>query len=406
MRVLVVSQHFWPETFRINEIAQSLAAAGCEVRVLTGKPNYPDGRLFPGYRAGGTLTEMMGAIPVHRVPLIARGRGGGLRLAANYLSFLAAAAISGPGLLGGWRPDIVFTYGTSPILQAIASIHIARRTGAKAVTWVQDLWPESLSATGFVTNRAVLGAVGRVVRWIYARSDLVLVQSEAFLAPVRRLAGATPVAVHPNPGELAFGRPPPPGPPALTLRAGFPIVFAGNFGTVQALPTILDAAALLADTPDIGLVLVGSGGQGAWLAAEVARRGLGNVDLPGRFEPDAMPGILHQAGALLVTLARQPILALTVPSKVQAYLAAGKPIVAAIDGEGARVIAAAGAGLVAPAEDAAALAAAARALYRASVAERAAMGAAGRDYYARHYDPAVLTPALVAHFERALGTRR
>lgn len=366
VKVLIVSQHFWPEAFRINDVARSLAQAGVDVRVLTGKPNYPEGRLFPGYRVAGTMIETMDGIPVHRVPLIPRGRGGTIGLSANYLSFLAAATVLGRGVLGRWCPDVVFTYGTSPILQAIAALRIARRSGACAVTWVQDLWPESLEATGFVRSRRVLGAVKHIVRWIYRQSDLLLVQSGAFTAPVRALAGETPIAVHPNPGEIVFSTATQSKSPAFTLPRGFNIVFAGNFGTVQGLPTILDIAERLADTPGIGLILIGSGTKAVWLEGEIARRKLVNVAQPGRFAPETMPAILAQADALLMTLARQPILALTVPSKMQAYLAAGRPILAAVDGESARVVRQAGAGIAVPAEDAAALAAAARALPDAS----------------------------------------
>jgi len=403
MRVLVFSQHFWPESFRINEVTRALADAGVEVRVLTGKPNYPEGAVFPGYRAGGTLTEDWDGIPIHRVPLAPRGGGGGARLVANYLSFIASAALDGPALLGGWRPDIVFVYATSPLLQATAAVRIARHARARLVIWVQDLWPESLSATGFVTNAAALGAVERWVRWIYARADLLLAQSDACVAPIRALAGATPVAVHPNPAEPAPDRT---APPAVTLPPGFNIVFAGNFGAAQGLETVLEAATLLKDMAGINFVMVGSGRLDDMLRREAAKRGLANLHFTGRFSPDRMPGIFAEADALLATLGRQPILGLVVPSKVQSYLAAGKPILAAMDGEGARVVLEAGAGLVSPAENAPALAAAVRALYALPVSDRIAMGARGRFFHASHYHPDVLTPALIQHFETALAGGR
>ena len=155
-------------------------------------------------------------------------------------------------------------------------------------------------------------------------------------------------------------------------------MFAGNLGTVQSLGTILDAAELLADLPDVRFVLVGSGSRDEWLAAEVPRRRLANVQLAGRFPPGAMPGILSQASALLVTLVRDPIMAQTIPSKVQAYLAAGKPILAALDGEGAAVVRDAGAGMACAAEDSRGLADAVRRLRGMSESERVKMGAAGR----------------------------
>jgi glycosyltransferase involved in cell wall biosynthesis len=408
VRLLVVSQHFWPENFPIlNDTVLRLRDAGLDVRVLTGKPNYPDGVIFPGYRAEGAMTETWRGVTVHRVPLVPRGPGGALRLAANYGSFLSAAWARGQGLLGGWRPDLVFTYATSPILQAFAANRIARLNGAKSVVWVQDLWPESLAATGYVTNPAALRAVGWMVRRIYAGADLLLVQSDALVEPVEALAGRTPVEVQPNPGDAALFDPPPAGAPVVPLPEGFPIVFAGNLGRAQALSTVVEAAALsAADAPAVQWVLVGSGAEGEATRAEAARRGLRNVHLPGRFPPEAMPGLYARAGALLVTLTPDPLLAGVVPSKLQACLAAGRPILAGLDGEGARVVRDAGAGMVAPAGDAAALAAQARALYALPQADRDAMGARGRAYFASHYHPSVLTPRLIAHFERALGERR
>lgn len=399
MKILIVSHYFWPENFRINEVAQSLRDTGCEVVVLTGQPNYPQGVVFEGYSVFSVRTDEYRGIPVHRVPLIPRGRGSGIRLALNYLSFVFFASIIGPWHLRGNPIDVVLVHGMSPILQAIPGIWLARLKGARVVTWVQDLWPESLSVTGFVRSPRVLAAVSRVVRWIYRHNDLLLVQSRAFVEPVGRLAGRTPVEYHPNPGELAFADARETGPPALTLSPGFNVVFAGNLGTVQSLGTILDTAELLADLPDVRFVLVGSGSRDEWLAAEVSRRRLVNVQLAGRFPPDAMPGILSQASALLVTLVRDPIMAQTIPSKVQAYLAAGKPILAALDGEGAAVVRDAGAGMTCDAEDSRGLADAMRRLRGMSESERVKMGAAGRVYYQRHFEPAALARRLANRLE-------
>ena len=266
MRILVVSHYFWPENFRINEVAESLKGIGCEIVVLTGQPNYPKGVVFDGYSMLSVRTDEYRGIRMHRVPLIPRGRGSGIRLALNYLSFVVFASIIGPWHLRGKKIDVVLVHGMSPILQAIPGIWLARLKGARVVTWVQDLWPESLSVTGFVRSPRVLAAVSRVVRWIYRHNDLLLVQSRAFVEPVGRLAGRTPVEYHPNPGELAFADARETGPPALTLSPGFNVVFAGNLGTVQSLGTILEAAELLADLPDVRFVLVGSGSRDEWLA--------------------------------------------------------------------------------------------------------------------------------------------
>ena len=400
MKVLVFSQHYWPESFRINEVVLSLQQAGCDVSVLTGQPNYPDGVIFEGYR-GGSIGHQLHAAGyfIYRVPLIARGRGGAFRLVLNYLSFVLSASVLGPWLLRGQKFDAIFVYGTSPILQAIAAIVLKWLKRTKLVIWVQDLWPQSLEVTGFVRNRPVLDTVAALVRWIYRQSDLLLVQSKSFVPPVQAMAGKTRVEYHPNPGDLAFDRASEvAGDPALLLKPGFNVVFAGNLGTVQALDTLLNAAELLTVSSDVRLVLIGSGGRGEWVRQEVLRRGLNNVHLAGRFPQQAMPAILAQASALLVSLARGPVLSQTVPSKVQAYLAAGRPIVASLDGEGARIVEEAGAGIACPAEDAEALARAILRLQSTPPEELASMGDAGRRYYENNFEPTTLASKLVQRF--------
>lgn len=394
MKVLVVTQYFWPETFRITEVVQSLRDLGHEVTVLTGQPNYPDGVVPPGYSAASLRTQTHDGLTIHRVPLVPRGHGSALRLALNYLSFVVSAAVFGPWLLRGQRVDVIFVYAPSPILQVIPAVLLKWVKGAKLVTWVQDLWPESLSATGFVRNQKILGAVAAVVRWIYRKNDLLLVQSQAFVEPVVRMAGGKPVIYHPNPGELAFSKPDTDSACPLQIEPGFNVVFAGNLGTVQALDTVLAAALLLRDERDVLFVLVGSGSRSEWLQQEVRRLGLDNVRLPGRFPPSDMPGILAQASAVLVSLARDPIMSQTVPSKVQAYLAAGRPIIASLDGEGARVVMEAGAGVSCPAQDAQALADAVRQLRDALPEERQRMGKCGSLYYEQHFEPKLLARRL------------
>ena len=407
MKVLVVSQYFWPESFRINEVVESLRRLGCHVTVLTGQPNYPQGEVFDDYRAGGFgMQQHEAGYCVYRVPLMPRGRGGAVGLVANYLSFVLSASVLGPWLLRKQCFDVVFVYAPSPIIQAIPAVWLAFIKRAKLVTWVQDLWPQSLEATGFVRNRRVLDMVAMLVRWIYRHCDLLLVQSQAFIPTVQAMAGKTPVQYHPNPGELAFSQTQPLGQPALLLQPGFNVVFAGNLGTVQALGSVLDAAELLRPHADVRLVLVGSGSRSEWLDQEVARRRLGNVQLAGRFAPESMPGILAQASVLLVSLVRSSTMSQTVPSKVQAYLAAGRPIIASLDGEGARVVEESGAGVSCPAEDAAALAQAVLRIRAAPADELQRMGEAGPIYYKQHFDPARLATRLAQHFSQVTARHK
>lgn len=399
MNVLILSQYFWPESFRITDLTASLMAAGCKVAVLTGQPNYPDGTVFPGYSSFGLRQEQHElGYSIYRVPVIPRGRATVFRLCANYCSFILSASLFGPWLLRRNKIDVIFVYAPSPLLQAIAGVLLKRIKRAHLVVWVQDLWPQSLEVTGFVKNKYLLRAVGGVVRWIYRRSDLVLTQSRAFVSSVREVAGSTPVEYFPNPGASSFLEPQPDPQSALTLESGFNVVFAGNLGTAQSLETVVEAAELLRAEDNVRFVLVGSGSRSAWLKDEIDRRCLTNVLLAGRFAIHAMPGILAQASALLVSLIRSPIMNQTVPTKVQSYLAAGRPIIACLDGEGAQVVTEAGAGLVCPAGDAEALANAVRTLKAMSAAELRRMGESGRRYYRSHFDADTLAQSLVRRF--------
>ena len=404
MRILILTMYCWPESFRINELVRSLRTAGASVTVLAGQPNYPDGVIFEGYAAFSVRQQLHSeGYTIYRVPLIPRAKATALRLVANYFSFALSAAAFGPWLLRGKEFDVVFVYAPSPILQAIPGIVMSRLKGARLVTWVQDLWPETLESTGFVKSPLLLRLARALVRWIYHKHDLLLGQSHSFVRSIRELAGGVPVEYFPNPGESSCGLDLNGGAPKLRLDDGFNVVFAGNLGSVQALGTALDAAERLRDKPDIRFVLIGSGSRSDWLKSEVSRRSLTNVQLPGRFAAGEMPLILAQASVLLVSLIRNPTMNLTIPSKVQDYLAVGRPVIAAVDGEGAQVILEAGAGLAVPAEDAVALADAVTRLWTASDAERAQMGDSGRRFYQTHFAPDVLARQLLERFQSLIS---
>jgi len=395
VRVLIFSQYFWPEGFQINDVANTLQEKGIEVEVLTGKPNYPRGEIFTGYRAWGLQSETVQGIAVNRIPLLARGRGA-LRLALNYLSFIVSGLLFGPWMLRKKKFDVIFIYAPSPILQAIPAIFLGWLTACPVVLWVQDLWPESLSATGHVQNRTVLKLVEQVVRMIYRHVDLLLVQSRAFEAPVRALASGTPILYQPNSVDSVFAMPATDAPPPVDgLAEGFSVMFAGNIGAAQAVDVIVEAAILLQEQKDIHFVVLGDGSSREWMVQEAERRGLSNLHLPGRFPVETMPGFMQKASALLVTLADKPIFAATIPNKIQAYMAAGKPIIACLNGEGARLVVEAGAGLATPAEDARALADTVLRLYALSPDEREKMGGNGRKYYQEHFDHGDLVDRLI-----------
>ncbi|MEI6300022.1 MAG: glycosyltransferase family 4 protein [Betaproteobacteria bacterium] len=399
MRVLIVSQYFWPEGFRINDLVKTLAEKGVEIDVLTGKPNYPEGSIYPGYRALGCQIEHWSGATLYRVPLMPRGGKSEARLTLNYLSFVISALFFGPWLLRRQRYDAIFVYGLSPILQAIPALFLGWLKRSPVIIWVQDLWPESLEATGYVRNRHLLAQVAKVVSFIYRHTDLLLVQSRAFIPFVAALAPGKSILYYPNSVDVSFSLseivalPEIPG-----LDQGFSIVFAGNIGAGQAVEVIVEAAALLQGYEAIRFVVVGQGSRWEWMREQVALRGLTNVYLPGRYPVAAMPGLMQKAGALLVSLADQPIFAATVPNKVQAYMASGRPILASLNGEGARLVVEADAGLATPAGNAKALAEAVLKLFQMTPAERERLGANGRRYFKAHFDHDMLTDQLIGHF--------
>jgi glycosyltransferase involved in cell wall biosynthesis len=396
VRTLIVSQYFWPEEFRINEVTRSLVEKGLQVDVLTGKPNYPQGQIYKNFRFWGVAHDFFHHAQVSRVPLIPRGKNSGLGLALNYLSFIFFGMICGPWLMRNKKHDVIFVYGVSPILSAIPALFIGWLKKAPVVIWVQDLWPQSLSATGYVRNRYVLRAVEQVVRFIYSRADLLLVQSKAFVEPVRHLASDTPIQYYPNSVDDSFAKPAVTAAPFVAgMDAAFTVLFAGNVGMAQAVPVIVDAAARIQKYSDIQIVVLGDGSARPWMLEQVAKLGLTNLHLPGRFPVETMPSFMQKASVLLVTLADQDIFAATVPNKVQAYMATGRPIIACMNGEGAKLISDAQAGLAVPAEDGAALADAILQMYRMTDVQRNQIALNAKTYYHEHFEHDKLIEQLI-----------
>lgn len=397
LRILVVTQYFWPEDFRINDLVMGLKHRGWEVSVLTGKPNYPQGKFYDGYGFLKRSSDSYEGIPVFRVPLVPRGRGGAFRLVANYLSFMFLASILGPIRCRG-KFDAIFVYEPSPITVGIPAVILKKLGGSPIFFWIQDLWPDSLSATGMLRSPLLLRAFERLVRFIYRRCDRLLVQSRAFVEPVKRL-GVEPdrIEYFPNSAEHLYQ--PTPVPDDATERVilprGFLVMFAGNIGAAQDFETILSAAELLRSDRDIQWVVLGDGRMAAWVRNEISRRGLEEtVHLLGRYPVEAMPRFFGMADVMLVTLRKDPIFAYTIPAKVQSYLACARPIVAALDGEGARIITEGGAGLAVPAEDPMRLAEAVRKMRMLPKGRREAMGVSGRAYYLKNFDRNMLLDRL------------
>jgi glycosyltransferase involved in cell wall biosynthesis len=388
MKVLIVSQYFWPENFRINDLAVGLMERGHEVVVLTGMPNYPGGKFFPGYGWFKKTPEEYRGVRILRVPLMPRGNGSGMRLALNYFSFALFASVLSPFLCRG-KYDLIFVFEPSPITVGLPALVLKKFKAIPILFWVQDLWPESLSATGAVRSPRILHLVEKIVRFIYQGCDRILVTSHAYFSSIQGFGIDSknllyfpqsveelykPVTVDPRTVEYAL------------MPNGFRVLFAGNIGTAQSFETILDAAERLSAHPTIQWIIVGDGRMRAWVETEVQRRNLtGTVHLLGRHPVESMPRFFALADVLLVTLKKEPIFALTIPGKVQSYLACGKPIIAAMDGEGSRLVREAFAGLTCPAEDPEALADAVLEMFQMPLAQREEMGQCGTRYYAANF---------------------
>lgn len=390
MRILIVSQYFWPENFRINDLVGELAGRGHEVMVLTGQPNYPEGHIFPAYRADPEAFGRFGDVPVIRVPVIPRGHSSA-RLVLNYLSFAISASLLGAWKLRGRSFDGIFVFQTSPITAALPAILLRRLKRAPMLMWILDLWPDTLSAIGVLKSPRMLALVGKLVRFVYAHCDRILVQSRAFQPKVAALAdGTDKIRYFPGWAEAIFdadGEPAAAAPELAPYAADFKVLFAGNIGEAQDFPAILDAVDVLKDRAGLRWIVVGDGRAAPQVREEIVRRGLGDkIVLLGRHPIERMPSFFAGADALLVTLRKEPIWSMTIPGKVQSYLAAGKPLLAMLDGEGGRVVEEAGAGLVAPAGDGGALAAQIRRLMEVDPEARKEMGRAGTRYGRQEFD--------------------
>jgi colanic acid biosynthesis glycosyl transferase WcaI len=405
LRILVISQVFWPEDFRINDLVSELVARGHSVTVLTGLPNYPDGQLYPAYsRAPNSFSRYNGA-DIVRVPIITRGRTT-KRLVLNYLSFALSATLLGAWRLRGRPFDALFVYEPSPITVGVPAVALRALKRAPLVFWVLDLWPDTLRAVGAVTSERVLKAVGWLVTFIYDRCDLILAQSRRFLPEIRKhCRQPRPVAYFPSWAETIFEDVGSPGAREVPIVPdSFNVMFAGNVGEAQDFPAVLDAAELLKAHERVRFLIVGDGRKAAWVRQEVERRGLTRTVLMlGRYPLERMPSFFKHADVMLVSLKAEPVFSLTIPGKIQSYLAAGLPILAMLNGEGAEVIERAGAGITCPAGDARALANAILRMASLSPAQRLEMGRNGRVLSTAEFDRTKLIDQLESWMNELRG---
>jgi glycosyltransferase involved in cell wall biosynthesis len=383
MRILLLTQWFDPEpSFKGLLFARELRRQGHEIRVLTGFPNYPGGNLYPGYKIRPWQRETIDGISVLRVPLLPSHSGSGMARILNYVSFALFATLAA---ILTKKPDVVYVYHP-PGTAALAAVALRILKRVPFVVDIQDMWPDTLAATGMVGNSHILDMVGWWMGVIYRLASHIVVLSPGFRRVlVRRGVEDAKISVIPNwtydaPIEDAERR----GSIEPTFEGRFNILFAGTMGKAQALETVLDAAELIqSDCPSAQFVLMGSGIETGNLQVEQARRGLNNVCFLPRRPPSEATKVLAMADALLVHLKDDPLFEITIPSKTQTYLQAGKPILMGVRGDSARMVEEAGAGIFFAPEDPQALVSAVKEMMSMSADQRAQLGQSGRCFYER-----------------------
>ena len=397
MRILIVTQYFWPENFKINFLALELKNKGHDVFVITGLPNYPDGKIANHYSFWKNKDEVWNGIKIYRSKLIPRFSGKGLHLFFNYISFAIFSSIK-ILLKVHQKPDLIFVYEPSPITVGIPAIIAKKKFGKVPIFfWVQDLWPDSLKDTGAFNNKYILKLADKLTRYIYNNSEVILVQSEAFVNYiVNQGVSINKIKYFPNPTEKFYNLVQINANYSSTFPKGFNIIFAGNIGEAQSFDTLIDAAFKLKQLNyPVYWNILGDGRARSYYEKKVLQLNLSdNFIFKGSYKSEEMPLFFACGDALIVSLKKSKIFSLTIPAKVQSYLACGKPILGSIDGEGAKIIIESGAGFVSPSEDSDKLVENIIKLYNLSDEARIKLGKNGRAYFESEFSMEILINKL------------
>lgn len=379
MKILVVCQYYYPEPFRISDICEELVRRGHDVTVVTGVPNYPEGEIYKDYENGSKREELINGVKVYRCNTIPRKTGAIYRL-LNYNSYSYSSSRFVGSLSDDY--DVVFINQLSPVMMAKAGIKYAKRHHKPCVLYCLDLWPKSLAVGGISESSLIYRHYHRVSARIYRSIDKILITSRSFSDYFEKEFGIdkSKITYLPQYAEELFSNIPPKKPDTVC-----DLVFAGVVGTAQSVITIVKAAEILKDEP-VRFHIVGSGIELENLQKYTYEYQLNNIVFYGRKPLEEMPRYYAMADAMLLTLQADPVLSMTLPGKLQSYMSAGKPVIAAIDGEAQRVIDEAGCGYCSPAEDAEALAENIRRFVADNDKQNLAHNA--RNYYEQHFDKA------------------
>lgn len=386
MKILFVCQYFYPEVFRGNDIAFHWAEDGHEVHVVCGVPNYPDGVFHKGYGWFKRRHEVINGVKVTRLPIIPRGNNK-IMLMLNYFSYLVVAWMWMLFHAIFHKYDRVFVQQLSPVMMSAPAVLYKKLRHVPLYTWVLDLWPESLTAAGGINNKWVLGFFKHYVKSEYKHSDKILISSRSFERSILEYEDYKDKIVYypqwsdasPNDNVNKSDNLP-------ELPEGFKLMFAGAVGEAHGFECTMEAARLTKEYKEIKWVIVGDGRKLEWVREYVKEHRLEEtVYTLGRFPAETMPWFFNQADVMLVTLSDDPLFKLYAPAKISSYMAAGKPIVAVLNGEGAEVIRDAGCGWTLAAGDAEGFAKLAIVLSREDASELAAKGANAAKYYNEHF---------------------
>lgn len=394
MKICIFTNHFYPEDFKVNDIAFELAGRGHDITVITAVPDYPKGKFFDGYGWFRRSREDVNGCHVIRLPIIPRGKGGAKRLVLHYLSYYISSSVFTFVHKLFHKYDAVFVHLTSPFFIGLAATQLKRWQKIPMLFWTLDLWPESITAAAGISHPLIIKPLTKQVQKVYDNCDAILIGSKGFEKSICEKGDYKDKCVYfPNwcesaelPKDVEKYRSVEPF--AFFTEKEFVVLFAGNIGEAQNLDCVIDAAVAIRETnPLVKFVFLGDGRAREHLVQKSADNGIldKTVFFPGRFPIESMPYFMNQADVLLVSLKYELIFNLTVPSKVQFYMAQGKPILAMLNGDGANLVREAKCGIAVPANDKTAFIDAVRQTASMKKEELSEMGANGKQFYERHF---------------------
>lgn len=395
MRILIISQYFWPENFRVNDLCLELQNRGHDITVITGLPNYPNGSFMKGYSFFSNKTEIWNKIKVIRAKLFPRRNGSGIFLFINYISFAIFSTIKILFLKDKF--DKILVYQLSPGTVGLPGIVAKSKYKAPLSFYIQDIWPESLSDAGSIKSKIILKLVDKMMFLFYQKSNQILVQSEGFINFLEKKGiNKSKLIYLPNTVESFYKPINPFDNHKNQMPKGFTILFAGNIGFAQDFTTIIKAAKLLQEKGiQINWVIIGDGRAKESLMNQINIYKLANIFHFFGIKPsEEMPYYFACADVLLVSLKKSVVFSITIPSKVQSYLACKKPIIANMDGVGAETIIKSNAGLVSNSGDYHQLAVNVESMYNMSKSELNNLAQNGYNYFLSNFERKIIYDKL------------